>query len=112
MPAYDHFRLGGLLELGGFATGQLHGDRFALARVGGYYRIKDLRAGLGTGIYVGALAETGNAWDVGDPATLSNLHRSGTVVIGADTVAGPILLGYARAETGDDRFYMSVGKSF
>jgi NTE family protein len=112
VPAYDYFRLGGLLELGGFAAGQLHGDRFALVRAGGYYRIRDLPAAFGRGLYVGALAETGNAWLPEEKVKLSELHRSATVILGADTLAGPILLGYARAETGDDRFYMTVGKTF
>lgn len=112
VPAYDFFRLGGLLELGGFANGQLHGPRFAIARIGTYYRVRDLPAGIGTGMYAGALVETGNAWNEGDEVSLSNLHRSLTLFVGADTVAGPIMLGYARAETGDDRFYMTVGKTF
>jgi NTE family protein len=112
VPAYDEFRLGGLLELGGFATGQLHGQRFAVVRAGGYYRVRDLPAGVGRGLYVGALAETGNAWAAGERVILGELHRSVTAIVGADTIAGPILLGYARAETGDDRFYMTVGKTF
>ena len=112
IPAYDQFRLGGLLALGGFASGQLHGDRYATVRVGGYYRIRDLPATFGRGLYAGALVETGNAWAANERATLSSLHRSITVIGGADTIAGPILLGYARAETGDDRFYMTVGKTF
>lgn len=112
VPAYDHFRLGGLLELGGFAEGQLRGDRFALVRAGGYYRVRDLPATFGRGIYVGALAEAGNAWLPEEDIELSSLHRSATLIAGADTLAGPILLGYARAETGDDRFYMTIGKTF
>ncbi|HEX6100497.1 MAG TPA: patatin-like phospholipase family protein [Thermoanaerobaculia bacterium] len=112
VPAYDHFRLGGLLELGGFAEGQLRGDRFLVVRAGGYYRVRDLPATFGRGIYVGALVESGTAWLPEDEASLSGLHRSATLIAGADTLAGPILLGYARAETGDDRFYMTVGKTF
>ena len=40
------------------------------------------------------------------------MHPSATLILGADTIAGPMLLGYARAETGDDRFYLTVGKTF
>lgn len=112
VPAYDHFRLGGLLELGGFAEGQLRGDRFLVVRAGGYYRIRDLPATFGRGIYAGALVETGTAWLPGQEASLRGLHRSATLIAGADTIAGPILLGYARAETGDDRLYMAIGKTF
>ncbi len=112
VPEYDQFRLGGLLELGGFAAGQLHGDRFAVVRTGGYYRVRDLPATFGRGIYVGAVLETGNTWDAEEEIVWGELHRSATLIAGADTIAGPILLGYARAETGDDRFYMTVGKTF
>lgn len=112
VPAYDHFTLGGLLELGGFAPGQLRGDRFALVRLGGYYRVRDLPATFGRGIYVGALVEAGNAWLPEQTIEFAELHRSATLIAGADTLAGPILFGYARAETGDDRFSMTVGKTF
>ena len=112
IPEYDQFRLGGLLELGGFASGQLHGERFALIRTGGYYRVRDLPTTFGRGIYVGAVLETGNTWDSEEGIDFAELHRSATLIAGADTIAGPILLGYARAETGDDRFYMTVGKTF
>lgn len=112
LPAYDEFRLGGLLELGGFATGQLHGERYALFRAGTYRRLRDLPPAMGKGIYAGAVIEAGNAWMRDERATLANLHRSATLFVGADTIAGPIFISYARAETGDDRFYMTVGKTF
>src|SRR5437867_2447613 len=112
LPLYDDFQLGGLLALGGFGVGQLHGQRFALFRTGAYYRLLDLSADIDTGLYSGIFAEAGNAWAAGEHATVHNLHRSITVIVGADTILGPILLGYARAETGEDRFYFTIGKTF
>ncbi|MGZ8795995.1 MAG: hypothetical protein ACXW2F_01525 [Thermoanaerobaculia bacterium] len=44
--------------------------------------------------------------------SLNDLHRSVTAVIGAQTLIGPVLFGYGRAETGDDRFYLTIGKTF
>jgi NTE family protein len=35
-----------------------------------------------------------------------------TAIVGAQTVAGPVLFGYGRAETGDDHFYIAIGKTF
>ncbi len=48
----------------------------------------------------------------GAGGTSLNSEIPATLIVGADTIAGPIFLGYARAETGDDRFYMTVGKTF
>jgi NTE family protein len=112
LPAYDDFRLGGLLQLGGFATGQLHGDRFGLVRLGGHYRIRNLPSTIGTGLYAGVALETGNAWLPGQQATLDDLHRSVTLLLAADTIVGPVMFAHARAETGDSRFYLTIGKTF
>ncbi|HEX9160098.1 MAG TPA: patatin-like phospholipase family protein [Thermoanaerobaculia bacterium] len=112
LPGYDEFALGGLLSLGGFAAGELHGDRYAILRSGTYYRVYDLSANFGEGVYVGALFEAGNAWLAGAPARLSDIHRSVTAVAGAETIAGPIIVGYGRAETGHGRVYVTIGKTF
>jgi hypothetical protein len=40
------------------------------------------------------------------------VHRSLTLIGCADTILGPILLGYARAESGERRFYVTIGKTF
>jgi NTE family protein len=112
LPIYDEFALGGLLSLGGFSLGQLHGQRYAILRSGTYFRIRDLSPDIGDALYAGMLYEVGNAWAAGEPMRLRSMHRSATAVIGAQTIAGPILIGYGRAETGDDHFYVTVGKSF
>jgi NTE family protein len=112
LPIYDEFVLGGLLSLGGFSLGQLHGQRYAILRSGTYVRVLNLAPDIGDALYVGMLFEVGNAWEPDEPMRLRSAHRSATAVIGAQTIAGPILLGYGRAETGNDHFYLTIGKSF
>ncbi|MFZ2490597.1 MAG: patatin-like phospholipase family protein [Thermoanaerobaculia bacterium] len=112
LPQYDEFLLGGLLNLGGFRTGQLHGQRFALLRTGAYVRLRNLPAEIGGGLYAGTFVEAGNAWSAGAPTSVDDLHASVTLLLGAETILGPILFGYARADTSDGRFYVTIGKSF
>jgi len=107
IPAYDGFPLGGLLSLGGFAAGQIRGQRFALARVGTYTRIRKLPAEVGSGLYAGIFGEVGDAWE-----TKRDLHRSITLMAAADTIIGPVFLAVARADRSNQRFYVAIGKSF
>jgi NTE family protein len=112
IPLYDEFGLGGLLNLGGFAEGQLHGERYAIVRAGAYRRIHLLSQQLGGGVYAGVFVETGNAWADGQMLRIDDLHQSATFLLGADTLIGPIFIGYARADTADSRFYLTIGKTF
>jgi len=112
LPFYDEFRLGGLLNLSAFPEGQIHGSRFALFRLGTYRRIHTLSGYFGKNVYAGGLFETGKAWQSSDESNLKDLQRSVGIFIGADTVLGPVIVAYARAETGHDRVYFTIGKTF
>src|SRR6185436_3060266 len=110
IPVYDEFTLGGLFSLGGYSEGELRGQMSGSARVGYHYRLARLPAGLGEGIYLGALVEAGNVWDSRDAVSWHGLKYGGTVIFGADTLIGPIFLAYGRAAEGSDRFYITVGR--
>ncbi len=112
LPAYDQFALGGMLSLAGFAPGQLSGNRFAAVHGAVYYRVRDLPQEFGEGIYVGSFVDAGNAWAAGQPAAFSETHSGASLAVGAQTIAGPIILGYGWADTGDHRFYLTIGKAF
>ena len=112
IPSYDEFTLGGLFALGGYSEGELRGQYFATAKVGYHYRIAALPSGLGQGVYVGALLEAGNVWDRSADISASDLRYSGTVLLGADTIVGPMFLAYAAAEGGSNRVYLTVGRTF
>lgn len=112
IPRYDEFSLGGLLSFGAFSEGQLHGQRYAVLRVGTYRRIRTLPLAVGGGVYAGGFAEIGNAWLEDESSTIDDVHSSLTLLLAADTIIGPVFLGYARADTSDTRFYLTIGKTF
>jgi NTE family protein len=111
IPFYDEFQLGGFLNLSGLSRGELQGDVSALATLGYYRRVLDLGA-LGRGFYVGAFAQTGEAWQDSEEIELGDLTYSGTIFAGLDTLLAPIYLGWGLAEGGSDEFYLFIGKPF
>ena len=107
IPPYDEFTLGGLLNLSGFAPGQIHGQRAALGRLGTYTRIGMLPSQIGQGIYAGIFGEMGDAWD-----SQREWHHSIMLITGADTVIGPVFVAYARGDGSSQHFYVAIGKTF
>lgn len=112
IPSYDEFTLGGLFALGGYSEGEFRGQYFATAKVGYHFRIASLPAGLGQGVYVGTLLEAGNVWQDSADISASDLRYSVTVLVGADTIIGPMFFAYAAAEGGSNRVYLTVGRTF
>ncbi|HJQ97534.1 MAG TPA: patatin-like phospholipase family protein, partial [Candidatus Polarisedimenticolaceae bacterium] len=112
VPIYDEFALGGLFNLSGYAEGQFRGSYGGSAGAGYHFRIAALPAGLGKGVYVGGIAEGGNAWDTTAEISLDDLHYSFTVLLGADTIAGPVFFAYGAGEAGSTKLYLTVGRTF
>jgi NTE family protein len=112
LPIYDEFTLGGLFNLSGYAEGEFRGSYGGSAGAGYHFRIAALPAGLGKGVYVGGLVEGGNGWDTTAAISLDDLHYSFTVLLGADTIAGPVFFAYAAGESGSTRLYLTVGRTF
>ncbi|MBN1268421.1 MAG: patatin-like phospholipase family protein [Kiritimatiellae bacterium] len=112
IPEYDEFAIGGQFSLSGYAEGQLRGSYFAVGSLGYYYRLAQLSPGMGSGIYLGLRADAGNAWTEQEDAGFDDLRYGGTVFVGADTILGPLYLGYGQAEHDIQRFYFSIGETF
>jgi NTE family protein len=112
IPIYDQFTLGGLFNLSGYAEGEFRGSYGGSGGVGYHFRIAALPAGLGKGVYVGGLVEAGNAWDTTAEISLDDLHYSFTVLLGADTIAGPVFFAYGAGEAGSTKLYLTVGRTF
>jgi NTE family protein len=112
IPVYDEFTLGGLFSLGGYSEGEFRGQCFVTTAAGYYYRLAELPAGLGQGVYVGGLVEAGNAWASTSDIALSDLHYSATAIFGADTIIGPAFFAVAQGEGGRTRYYLTVGRTF
>jgi NTE family protein len=106
-PVHALSRLGGFFNLSGFSQNELsgqHSGRLLAAyyrRVGNFARLP---------IYAGATLEVGNVWQTRDEISLDNSIGSGSIWVGADTVVGPVYLGYGRAEGGVNSVYFYLGR--
>jgi NTE family protein len=104
--------LGGFLNLSAFERGSIVGPHTGLARLSVYRRIASPAVfAWEFPVYAGASFETGNAWqhrgDIDD-----DLLWSAGPFFGLDTPLGPLYLGYAHGEGGEDQGYLYLGKSF
>ncbi len=107
-PEFPQFELGGLLQLSGLRSGQLRGDRLYLGRLMTFRRIGSM-AGFGSGVYVGASFELGNATASDARFSSGDLVRAGSLFLGLDTAIGPLYLGYGRADRRRDSLYLLLG---
>jgi NTE family protein len=111
LPAYDQFTVGGFYSLSGLERGQLRGQYAGVLRGGLLYRLTSQPSLLAKGVYLGAYAEAGNAWersgDIGE-----DLIFAGTVLFGVDSFLGPLYIAYGVADTGQDELYVSLGRAF
>jgi NTE family protein len=111
IPAYDEFVVGGLFSLGGYSEGELRGQFAGGLTVGYHFRLFSLPAGFGEGVYAGVALDGRNAWATSQEIRTGNLRYGATVILGADTIIGPLFLAYGRAEGGRDQVYLTLGRS-
>jgi NTE family protein len=107
------FTLGGFLELSGLPRDALAGTQFGLARAVVYRRVS--RGGTGLfeyPAYMGFSIETGNVWQTRDDVDASDLELGGSIFLGADSPFGPIYLAAGLGESGEQAFYLLLGKTF
>ncbi|MCD4690245.1 patatin-like phospholipase family protein [bacterium] len=110
-PIYEQFQLGGFLSLSGYERGQFVGPCFTLGEIVYHYRLLRLPSPFGLGVYAGASLEAGNVWGDERAATVAGLRYAGSVFVGAQTLLGPIYLGFGLTEHGDSSAYISLGMS-
>jgi NTE family protein len=105
-PAQTFFRMGGFLNLSGLNQRDLSGPYAALART---MYLRDLGTGL-VRTYAGASLEVGNVWQDRDDVGFDDLRVGGSLFLGADTILGPVYVGYGMADRGNDAFYLFLGR--
>jgi len=110
LPGYAQFTLGGPFGFSGLAENQFRGSYQGIITLVYRYRLVELPRQMGRGIYVIARADIGNVWE--EEVDTGDLRQGGSVGLGADTAAGPLLLAYGRTDEGYDRFYISLGTAF
>jgi NTE family protein len=106
-PGFNQFYLGGPLRLGSFNNGELRGDNYVFG-VGGllheWFRLPDV---LGGNTYIGGWLEQGTAFDRWKEA---EYHASLSTGLVAETLFGPLFLGYSQSLTeSGGRFYLALG---
>ncbi len=112
LPFHDRFELGGFSRLSGLEAGRLFGDDVAVLVAGLHVRIARLNSSLGRNVYLGLAGETGQAWNHTEKPGLNDLILGSTVFLGAETLPGPLYLGYGWAEGSHHAFYVLLGRTF
>jgi NTE family protein len=102
-----------VFQLSGLEPNELIGQEYVLGRIVFYREFNRRRLRLiQPGWYIGASLEAGNVFTGDEPITTDELIGAGSIFLGADTVIGPIQLGWGYAEGGRSRVYLTVGRSY
>ncbi|HSC98316.1 MAG TPA: patatin, partial [Casimicrobiaceae bacterium] len=109
MPAYETFALGGPLRLSGFRLNQFSGRDYVFGRLMYYNRIFPLPPILGAGVFAGASAEVGNIRHRADGLPSPGTLYSGSLFLGANSIAGPAYLGVGFGTGGAFSAYLLLG---
>ena len=106
-PENGLFRRGGLFELSGFLNRQLAGQHFGLLETVLFRRLGNITL---LPIYAGFSVEAGNMWNSRDEITLDNTVLAGSVFLGADTLLGPLYIGYGINDSNSSTVYLYLGR--
>ena len=105
-PVQAYYRLGGFLNLSGFNQRELSGPYVGLARA---IYLRNLGTKLIT-TYAGASLEAGNTWQERSDIQFDQTRVAGSLFLGADTILGPVYLGYGHADGGNSALYLFLGR--
>jgi len=104
----QQFFLGGFMNLSGLAPNQLHGQQLAVGDLIYMFRVLKHKV-FGNDLYGGFSAEAGNTWAKRTDMSSQDLLYAGSVFIAADTLIGPVYLGYGQCEGGHNALYFYIG---
>jgi len=112
VPLYHQFTLGGLFSLAGYHDQELRGRYSGVGQIGYYASLWPLPSSLGQNVYFGGWIEAGNVWNDSSDIALDDLRETLALLVGADTVVGPIYLAWGLAEDDRSKLYLSIGRGF
>ncbi len=106
--------LGGFLNLSGLLPNSLSGTSIAGGRLEYCHRLTGpgAEALVDQPIFVGGSLVAGNVWGEGADSGSGTLHFTDSVLVGADTVLGPVYLAYGRTDDRDSAVHLFLGHSF
>jgi NTE family protein len=102
-------QLGGLGNLSGYGENELIGSQLFLARGLFYRRFGDAERLFSLPAYYGISLEAGNVWPDQRAVSVGSLIYAGSLFTGVETPLGPMLLGFGRASSGRQAFYIAFG---
>jgi len=108
---HDAFMLGGLYRLSGLYLDQLSGSQYDLASLKYYRQYADLPPQLGHGMYFGFSLEAARINDEFLEKTWERMYAA-SIYWGADTVLGPVYIGYGYTSTNEGSWYLVIGPRF
>ena len=109
----DFFSLGGLFNLSGRAPNSVSGPHAGIARVLYYRKIgKGGEGFLNVPAYIGASLEAGNVWQERSQASFGSALKDGSIFFGLDTLIGPVYLAAGYDDSGQNAFYLFLGRTF
>lgn len=105
----QQFSIGGPLSLGAYGMDEFRGSDFLHTTMGYLHRLFELPSFLGGKVMVGSWYDFGGAFNGFDHA-----HYLYDISVGAiaETLIGPIILGYSYGEHGRNATYFSIGRFF
>lgn len=112
VPFYRYFYTGGFSNFAGYKIDQLSGRYVGVTRLQYMYKMFELPAFLGKGVYAMLWTDVGNVWDDGKAVKQFELKESGSLGVGLDTKAGPVYLVVSKAEREDVIVYLGIGNEF
>lgn len=109
----DFYSLGGFFNLSGLSPGSVLGPHFAIGRA--IYFRKIGRGGEGLldfPAYLGLSLEIGNTWNKRGDISYGSAHKDALAFLGLDTFLGPVYFGSGYDDSGNNAFYLFLGRTF
>ncbi len=107
----EQLRLGGPFRLGFLGVDELRGQELGYVGWLYSYRIAELPSALGEGVFFGGWWEIGNVWQRSSQVG-EDLLWGGSIFVGAETLLGPLTMGFSRGEGGRERYFLVMGRTF
>jgi NTE family protein len=109
----DLFQLGGPFRLSGLSSNSLSGTQAWLSRIIYYNELERFGPSfIDVPLYGGFSLEYGDTFDDRDDFEIGDMRVGGSLFLGADTFLGPIYLGAAATEGGEQAVFLSIGDIF
>lgn len=104
--------LGGLFNLSGFTRFHFTGNYKALGTMIYRYHVSDLDFKLfAASLYLGGSVERGGVWLEKDDINWNSMITAGSLYVAIDTLLGPAVLAYEKAENSNGSVYFSFGST-